>query len=135
MLKCLTSLFSSMRVNKCRRWEKDTSGSTFSSVFHSKSLTMQDSRARFLSFPALTLRRRSQSTFAGINCTCLNIRLSGIIYFYTDNSQLFWKMTHFIFSAAKTHPIQRWHEQGRKFASVELIIGFSVSPSLRHVES
>lgn len=103
-----------------------------------KVVNMQDSRARFLSFPALTLRRRSQSTFAGINCTCLNIRLiqlSGIIYFYTDIGQLFWKMTHFIFSAAKTHPIQRWHEQGRKFASVELIIGFSVSPSLRHVES
>lgn len=131
MLQCPTSLL--FQCNKCRQWGKDTSGSTLC-LSHSKLLTMQDSRARFLSFPALMLRRRSQSTFAGINCTCLNIRLSGIIYFYTDNSQLFWKMTHFIFSAAKTQPIQRWHEQGRKFASVELIIGFSVSPSLRHVE-
>lgn len=99
----------------------------FLSAFYSQSLTMQDSRARFPSFPALTLRQRSQSTFAGINCTCLNIRLirlSGIIYFYTDNSQLFWKMTHFIFAAAKTHRIQRWHEQGCKFGSVELIIAF-----------
>lgn len=98
-----------------------------------------DSKAHFLSFPALTLRQRGQSTFAGINCTCLNIRLirlSGIIYFNTDNSsQLFWKITHFIFSVAKTHRTQHWHEQGRKFRSVELIIGFSVSPSHRHMGS
>lgn len=119
--------------------EKYPSGSTFFVHLSLKVVDHADSKAHFPSFPALTLWQRGQSTSAGINCTCLNIRLirlSGIIYFYTDNSsQMFWKITHFIFSAAKTHRFQHWHEQGRKFGSAVLIIGFSVSRSLRHIES